>query len=161
MLRTMATCSVRFEFWCGKGSKKLEFVHSFPTRLVTAVTEKSTTAHSDAVYANLFLDALQPIIEEHEAACLATSNDYCGICGSPTVNISQIPMSWLHKPDDPYVALWVSAICKNRDCELQIRRRVQDEIETIEPDDAGSISPRMSVENIEELCRELRANLTM
>lgn len=121
----MATCLVRFEFWCDGGPKKLEYVHSLPKSLITAAT---TTRKGDAAYADLFLDALRPVTQRHEAACLAASNDSCGICGSPTEIISQIPMSWLHKPEDPYIALWVSAICGNHDCGMQTQQQVQGEI---------------------------------
>lgn len=124
----MATTMVRFEFWCETGSTKLKYMHSFPNSLIITVTTDSPTRLIDAAYANLFLNTLQPIMEAHKSACLSASRDFCGVCGSPTTHISQIPMSWLHKPEDPYVALWVTAICGSQSCAIKTRQRVQDEM---------------------------------
>lgn len=126
--RIMATCSVRFEFWFDRGSNKLEFIHDFPNSLITACPGRSATAQSDGAYPDLFLHALRSITKTHEADCLAASNDYCGICGFPTEDILQIPLSWLHKPEDPYIALWVSAICGSKDCKIYTQQRAQAEI---------------------------------
>jgi hypothetical protein len=39
-----------------------------------------------------------------------------------------MPMSWLHKAEDPFVGVLVSGICGNGECELQTRRDVQEEM---------------------------------
>src|SRR5947207_14361900 len=77
----MATRPVRFEFHCENASEKLKYVHHIPRSLVTAAAQ---TAQNDAVYINVFVNTLQPILKEHEVACRAASNPLCGNCGSPT-----------------------------------------------------------------------------
>jgi hypothetical protein len=39
--------------------------------------------------------------------CLAASSPFCGNCGSPTANVLQNPMSWLHKVEDLFVSISV------------------------------------------------------
>jgi hypothetical protein len=117
----MATCPVRFEFYCGE--EELKYVHSIPRNLVTAGVH---AAQKDAGYANLFTNTLQPIIKEHEAACLANSNAFCENCGSPRVTALQTPMSWLWNIEDPFVCIWVNPVCGKGRCETQIRQQVQE-----------------------------------
>ena len=83
----MATCPVRFEFYCGE--EELKYVHNVPRNLVTVGAQ---AAQKDAGYANLFVNTLQPTIKEHEVACLANSHAFCENCGSPRVTALQTPM---------------------------------------------------------------------
>ena len=101
MLYIMATCPVRFVFYCGE--EELQYTHNLPRSLVSARGQ----AAKDAGYNNLFVGELGPIMKEHEASCLGISNALCGNCGSPRTKVLQTPMSWLHKVDDPFVAVWV------------------------------------------------------
>jgi hypothetical protein len=82
----MATCPVRFEFYCGE--EELKYIHNVPRNLVTVGAQ---AAQKDVGYANLFVNTLQLIIKEHEAACLANSNAFCENCGSPRVTALQTP----------------------------------------------------------------------
>src|SRR5258708_39273680 len=68
----MATCPVRFEFYCGE--EELKYIHNVPRSLV-AVGAQAT--RKEAGCANLFINTLQPIIKEHEFTCLANSNAFC------------------------------------------------------------------------------------
>ncbi|KAH7110451.1 hypothetical protein EDB81DRAFT_927018 [Dactylonectria macrodidyma] len=119
----MATCPVRFEFHCERAPAKLKYIHNIPRSLVTADAQ---AAQEDAGYINRFVDALRPIMKEHEAACRAASNTLCGNCGSPTVTVLQTPMSWVHIVEDPFVAIWANPVCGKGQCEIQIRKQVED-----------------------------------
>jgi hypothetical protein len=74
----MATCPVQSEFYCRE--EGLKYVHNIPQNLVTVGAQ---AAQKDAGYVNLFMNTLQPIIEEHKAVCLANLNAFCENCGSP------------------------------------------------------------------------------
>jgi hypothetical protein len=74
------------------------------------------------------MNAIQSIMKEHKAAYLAALSRFCENCGSPTANVLQTPMSWLHKAEDPFVTIWVNATCGKGECEIQIRQQVQDVI---------------------------------
>lgn len=56
----MATCPVRFEFYCGE--EELKYVHNVPRNLVTV---RAQAARKEAGYANLFMTTLQPIIKKN------------------------------------------------------------------------------------------------
>jgi hypothetical protein len=95
---------------------ELKYIHNFPRSLVTVGAQ---AAQKEAGYAHLFVNTLQPIIKEHEAACLANSNALCENCSSPRVTALQTPMSWLQNVEDPSVALWVNPVCGKDECETQ------------------------------------------
>lgn len=120
----MTTCSVRFEFWCREATEKLEYSHRFPSSLVSSATELRT----DNYYTTAFMCALRPIAAAHGVACFSASSKHCDHCGSPVSGILHTPISWLHKVGDPYIALWVSAICTKDECAEQTHQRVQDTI---------------------------------
>ena len=44
----------------------------------------------------------------------------------PRTKVLQTPMSWLHKVDDPFVAVWVDPVCGKEQCEIQTRQQVQE-----------------------------------
>ena len=115
----MATCPVRFEFYCGE--EELKFIHNVPRSLVTVGAQAT---RKEAGYGNLFINTLLPIIKEHEAACLTNSNAFCENCGSPRVTALQTPMSWLQNVEDPFVAVWVNPVCGKDKCETEIRQQV-------------------------------------
>ena len=116
----MSTCPVRFEFHCGE--EELKYTHNISRSLVAAGAQVA----QDTGYGNLFVKTLQPIMKEHEAICLATSNSHCENCGSRRTTVLQTPMSWLHKADDPFVVVWVNPVCEKGECESQIRQDMQD-----------------------------------
>ncbi len=116
----MATCQVRFEFYCDKRLDGIQFIHDMPAELVTS----QPAAQQDAEYGHRSGAALLPIMKEHKAACLASSSPICGVCGSSAATVLQTPMSWLHKDGDPFVGVIVNAVCLRRECELQMRRDV-------------------------------------
>lgn len=120
----MATCSVRIEFWCKEATEKLKYTHSFPKHLVA----DATISKNDDAYTSSFFLALQPITAAHGLACFRVSSQVCDHCGSTASGILHTPISWLHKPEDPYIALWVSAICAQDGCTEQTQERVQDMI---------------------------------
>ena len=128
----MATCPARFEFYCGE--KELRYIHNIPSSLVTL---EAQAAQKDAAYVNLFVNAIQPIMKEHETACLANSNASCENCGSPRVMVLQTPTSWLHKVDDPFVIVWVNPICGKGECEIRIRQEVQNIMSEVAQNDQG------------------------
>ena len=82
----MATCPVRFEFYCGE--EELKYTHNITRSLVTVGPQVVQVAG----YRNLFVKEIQSIMKEHEAACLATSNASCENCGSPRTTVLQTPM---------------------------------------------------------------------
>ncbi|KAH7021704.1 hypothetical protein B0J12DRAFT_393208 [Macrophomina phaseolina] len=124
----MATCLARFEFHCAKAPEKLKFIHNIPRSLVIADAQ---AAQDDPGYVNSFVSVLQPITEEHEAACRAASNPLCGNCGSHTAKILYTPMSWLHTVEDPFVSIWVDPVCGKGECEIRTRQQIQGMMSTI------------------------------
>jgi hypothetical protein len=140
----MAICPVRFEFYCGE--EELKYIHSIPRSLITAGDQDA----QDAGYSNLFVRAVEPIMKEHAAACVAASNGLCENCGSPRITALQTPMSWLHKVDDPFVAVWVNPMCGKGKCEIQIRQEVQGMMSELMGGGAGrsGSEPRASLEVI-------------
>jgi hypothetical protein len=94
------------------------------------------------------MSVLQPIMKEHEAICLATSNPRCGNCGSPTAQILQSPMSWLHKVDDPFVNVLVDPVCGKGECEIQTRQQIQGMMSAVVREDQSRVAsePRTSLE---------------
>ena|SRR6266566_3733027 len=65
-------------------------------------------------------------MKEHEAVCLTKSKALYENCGSPRTTVLQTPMSWLHKVDDPFVAIWANPVYRKGGCEIQIRQEIQD-----------------------------------
>ena len=41
------------------------------------------------------------------------------------VKVLQTPMSWLHTMQDPFVNVWVTAVCGRRQCEIVMRQEIQ------------------------------------
>ena len=139
----MATCPVRFEFYCGE--EELKFAHNVSRDLVNV---RAQAAQKDARYAKLFISTLKPIIKEHEAACLANSNVFCENCGLLRVTALQTPMSWLQIVEDPFVAIWVNPVYGKGECETQIRQQVQEMMTEVmaEGQDQRVSGPSTSVE---------------
>src|SRR5438045_4158701 len=118
----MATCPVRFEFQT-ELQGTLRYVHNVPRGLITP---NAQGAQRDPEHIKNFVSTIQPIMKEHEVACLAASNPKCQCCGSPTFTVLQSPMSWLHKVDDPFVVVWVNPVCNKKECEIRARQQIQD-----------------------------------
>jgi hypothetical protein len=139
----MATCPVRFTFYCGE--KELNYIHNVPRNLVAVGAQ---AAPKDAGYASLFVNTLKSIIKEHEAACLANSNVFCENCGSLRVTALQTPMSWLQIVEDPFVAIWVNPVCGKGECEIQVRQQVQEMMVEVVAEGQGrrASGPSTSVE---------------
>jgi hypothetical protein len=129
----MATCPVRFEFNT-ELQGKLKYVHNVPRSLVTP---NAQVAQRDPQYVKNFVAAIQPIMQEHEAACRAASNSKCQSCGSPAVKVLQTPMSWLHIVDEPFVNVWVNPVCNKSECEMRTRQEIQDMMALIMGDGQG------------------------
>ncbi|KAH6975776.1 hypothetical protein EDB80DRAFT_739386, partial [Ilyonectria destructans] len=119
----MAMQAVRFEFHCMETDGKLRVVHEIPRSLLNVDTR---FAQSDAEYQQRFADALRPIFKEHEPACKAMSGPSCANCGSPTVKALQTTQSWLHRPSDPMVLVWVYPACGEEHCRTQILQASRD-----------------------------------
>src|SRR5436305_1441764 len=66
----MATCPVRFIFNT-ELQGELKYVHNVPRSLVTPTAQ---VAQRDPEYVKNFVTTIQPIMQEHEAACRAASN---------------------------------------------------------------------------------------
>ncbi|KAH6959925.1 hypothetical protein BKA56DRAFT_599820 [Ilyonectria sp. MPI-CAGE-AT-0026] len=126
----MASCSVRFEFYCGE-AQELKYTHDLPRSLVSEAQDAGQTAG----YNDLFVAAVLPFMKEHEAACRAASNPFCENCGLFAMNILQSPMSWLHRAEDPFVGIWVSSVCGKGECETRIRQEIQDTMCAIAQED--------------------------
>lgn len=118
----MATVPVRFEFSVERGPK-LRYTHPLPRRLIMST---GGAAQSDAGYASDFALSLGPIMQAHETEWQAMSSRQCGICGAATFKVLQTPMSWLHIVEDPFVLVWVNAVCGKEGCEMGMRRQIQD-----------------------------------
>ena len=116
----MAVCPARFDFKCEKTT--LTFSHTVPRSLVTEAHHRP----GDAKYVKIFRDAMQPIMDEHESECRAASSGQCGQCTLPTAKVLLTPMSWLHHVTDPFVNVWVNAVCANAACEMKSRQQIQD-----------------------------------
>jgi len=129
----MATCPVRFDFNT-ELQGKLKYVHNVPRSLVTPTAQ---VAQRDPEYVKSFVAAIQPIMQEHEAACRAASNSKCQSCGSPAVKVLQTPMSWLHIVDEPFVNVWVNPVCNKSECEMRTRQQIQDMMMLITEEGAG------------------------
>lgn len=130
----MALCPVRFEFQCEKDT--LKFNHNVPRSLVTADPQYTHTPQ----YAEAFIAALQPIMNEREPACRAASSPECGQCHSPTAKILLTPMSWLHNVQDPFVNAWANAVCANPACEAKSRTQIQEMMKLLgNPQDAAGV----------------------
>jgi hypothetical protein len=129
----MATCPVRFEFNT-ELQGKLKYVHNVPSSLVTP---NAQVAQRDPQYVKNFVAAIQPIMQEHEAACRAASNSKCQSCGSSAVKVLQTPMSWLHIVNEPFVNVWVNPVCNKSKCEMRARQEIQDMMALIMGDGQG------------------------
>ncbi|KAH7110177.1 hypothetical protein EDB81DRAFT_832470 [Dactylonectria macrodidyma] len=80
----MASCSVRFEFYCSE-AQELKYTHDLPRSLVS----KAQAAGQNAGYNDLFVATVLPFMKEHEAACRGASNLFC--------------------ENYPFVSIWVSS----------------------------------------------------
>lgn len=107
----MATRSVRFEFHC---ERTLTFRHDVPKRLIGA------DSATDAGYRDLYISAMGNIVREHTDECIAASQKECSVCGSAeTSQVLTTPMSYLHLPSDPFVAVLVTPVCDKAACNKQ------------------------------------------
>ena len=101
------------------------------------VTPTAQAAQRDPEYVKNFVNTIQPIMLEHEAACRVASNPKCQSCGSPTVKVLLTPMSWLHVVDEPFVNVFVDPVCNKSECEMQTRKQIQDMMAQIMADGQG------------------------
>jgi hypothetical protein len=141
----MASRTVRFEFHCDNAPEKLTYTHNIPGSLVTVDAQ---VAQNDPRYVSRSLGAILPIMKEHEAACRKASNPRCGNCGSPTAKVLQTPMSWLHIVENPFVCVWVNAVCGKDECEMQTRQEIQAMMAEAVRENHGQrvLGPRTSME---------------
>ena len=121
IFQPMASYSVRIEFWLRQATAKLICTHRFPACLI----DDAVKSQNDGIYASLFMLTLRPITLAHGVACLRSSSHLCECCGSVATGIMHTPLSWLHKAGDPYIVLWVSAICMMESCALQTQQCIQ------------------------------------
>lgn len=113
------TIPARFQFDCEL--EKLTFVHPVPRSLVTP-----TGAATNPSFVADFVATLGPIIQQRDAACRAASRKMCQNCGATSTKVLQTPMSWLHNVGDPFVNVWVNPVCNKGECEVEVRREIQD-----------------------------------
>src|SRR5947207_14475902 len=147
----MASCPVRFDFNT-ELQGELKYVHNVPRSLVTPTAQ---AAQRDPEYVKNFVNTIQPIMQEHEAACRVASNPKCQSCGSPTVKILLTPMSWLHIVDEPFVSVFVNPVCNKSECEMRTRKQIQDMMAQIVADGQGVEESARGSENAQEMlpCR--------
>lgn len=67
-------------------------------------------------------------MNEREAACRRASNPFCVSWGSLITTVLQTPMSYLHKEGDPCVAVIVSGVYGEVECEIQTRQAFEEEM---------------------------------
>lgn len=127
----MATRNVRFDFQCDGGDTKLEYEHRIPSVLFRHDVEAT---QRDPSYIRLFTQTIQPLVQQHEAACRAASSPQCENCDRATVKTIMTPMSWLHDIIDPFVNVWVTAVCGSAGCEAELRQAMQNTVEMIQRD---------------------------
>ena len=119
----MATRLVRFDFKCENAPDgTLTFTHNLPSSLVRP---EAQALQGDPGYIQNFTKSLQPIMNQHEAACRAASSSQCHSCGSPTTKVLLTPMSWLHIVEDPFLHVWCNPVCNKGVCETQTRQKIQ------------------------------------
>jgi hypothetical protein len=147
----MATRPVRFEFHCELAREKLKYVHNIPARLVQPTAQ---AAQADPEYVQAFVTALQPIMQEHEAACRAASSPKCQNCGSPTFKNLQTPMSMLQVVEDPFINVWVNSVCNKPMCEFKVRQDIQDTMALIDSDPQAA-ARSASIEGAADHLREV------
>lgn len=116
----MATTPVLFAFHCQLAKDKLKFTHNIPSSLI------GPNASANPNYIPLFTKTLEPIMHEHESACLAASSPQCESCGSKAIRSLKTPMSWLHIAESPFVNVWVNPVCAKDECEGKTRLHIQD-----------------------------------
>lgn len=127
----MATRNVWFEFQCNGGDTELEYTHDIPGELLR---QDVRVTQNDPAYMQLFAQTTHPIVLQHEAACRAASSPQCENCERATVKTLMTPMSWLHDILDPFVNVWVTAMCGNATCEAELREAMQNTMEMIQRD---------------------------
>lgn len=119
----MATLPVRFEFYCNGGEETLNFVHDIPHELV----RQSQFVGEGNAYDNCFLAAVTPVLKARAQACQDASGTFCENCGSVATNILQHVMSWLNKTGDPFIRVYVCAVCEGGGgCEMELRQELGD-----------------------------------
>ena len=157
--KKMATCPVRFDFDT-ELQGKLKYIHNVPRSLVTPTAQ---AAQHDPEYVKKFVNTIQPIMLEHEAACRAASNPKCQSCGSPTVKVLLTPMSWLHIVHEPFVYVFVNPVCNKSECEMWTRKQIQDMMAQIMADGQGVGEDSRGPENAQEIlpCRVCGETKTM
>ena len=141
----METCPVRFDFNTElKG--KLKYVHNVPRSLVTP-----KVAQPEPEYIKNFLDAMQPIMLEHDAECRAASSTKCTNCGSRSVKVLTTPMSWLHIVDEPFVNVLVDPVCDKSMCEMRTRQEIQDMMAQVMKESPGADKGTEESRNMTEI----------
>jgi len=59
------------------------------------------------------------------------------------------PMSWLHAVEDPFVIVWVSAVCAEEKCEERVRMDIQDTMALMSSQgDALKMAPKERVTEV-------------
>lgn len=113
---------LRFDFKCNGGSKKLQYTHKVSAALVRPDAD---ALQADPSYMRLFVQTIQPLVQQHEAACRGASARQCENCGQPTVKTLMTIASWLHNVPDPFLNVWVTAACHKGQCEIHLRQAIQ------------------------------------
>ncbi|KAK4059583.1 hypothetical protein Purlil1_14338 [Purpureocillium lilacinum] len=129
----MATVPVRFEFYCEGGTEQLTFVHDIPQELV----RRSHLMRENGAYDDRFMAAVTPILKARAKACQDASSISCENCGSKATDILQHVLSWLNKVEDPFIGVYVCAVCGRGECETMLRQELGAVMNEIEPDCVG------------------------
>lgn len=130
---TMATVPVRFEFYCDGGTEQLNFVHDIPQELL----RRSHLTRENGAYDDRFMAAVTPILKVRAKDCQDASSISRENCGSRATDILQHVLSWLNKVEDPFIGVYVCAVCGRGECETMLRQELGVVMNEIEPDVSG------------------------
>ncbi|KAK4071789.1 hypothetical protein Purlil1_13329 [Purpureocillium lilacinum] len=129
----MATVPVRFEFYCDGGTEQLNFVHDIPQELL----RRSHLTRENGAYDDRFMAAVTPILKVRAKDCQDASSISRENCGSRATDILQHVLSWLNKVEDPFIGVYVCAVCGRGECETMLRQELGVVMNEIEPDCVG------------------------
>ncbi|PWI64605.1 hypothetical protein PCL_09499 [Purpureocillium lilacinum] len=129
----MATVPVRFEFYCDGGTEQLNFVHDIPQELL----RRSHLTRENGAYDDRFMAAVTPILKARAKDCQDASSISRENCGSRATDILQHVLSWLNKVEDPFIGVYVCAVCGRGECETMLRQELGVVMNEIEPDCVG------------------------
>ncbi|KAH9908616.1 hypothetical protein F4778DRAFT_354820 [Xylariomycetidae sp. FL2044] len=114
-----STREARFDYKCQ--NREFSYTVALPASLFSA--------SGDPV---LFAQKVTPIVVARKDECVASSNPLCSMCRTrPTTSVLQTPMSWLHRPWDPSIAVHVRSVCRRVECDRQGRREIEDMINEV------------------------------